>query len=287
MTMTEPWENERKLVETTKEPITKKRLVEDLYDAGVRPGDTVIVHSSMKSIGWIVGESVTVIEALMEAVSKEGTLVMPTQTTGNGEPSRWQAPAVPEEWWDIIRTEMPPYDPVTSPTRKMGIISETFRKYPEVYRSAHPQASFAAWGKNAKLVVKTHPLDDVFGQASPLAKLYDLDAKILLIGIGLNANTSLHHAEFRANLPDMPRVKLGAAILEKGKRKWATWEQPDYNDDDFPRIAEEYEKHAGLFRVYIGQAESHIFSMRELVDFAVNWMKENRVYDGDELTWIT
>ena len=122
--MTEPWEREGKIVEATKEPITKKRLVDDLRRAGVNEGDTLIFHSSMTSIGWIVGGPVTVISALMEAVSKKGTLVMPTQSGDNGEPSNWKRPAVPEEWWQIIRDETPPYDPEITPTRGMGRIPE-------------------------------------------------------------------------------------------------------------------------------------------------------------------
>ena len=283
--MTEFWEAERRIIESTKEPITKKRLVKDLDKAGVRVGDTLIVHSSMKKMGWVVGGAVTVIEAFMDALTKDGTLVMPTQSTDNGEPSHWQAPAVPEAWWSIIRNEMPPYDPVTTPTRKMGIISETFRKYPEVYRSPHPQASFASWGKNAKHVATVHPVNDVFGEKSPLARLYELNAKILLIGIEYNSNTSLHYAEFKANLRNMPRISKSAALLEKGKRVWATWEEPDYNDDDFFRIGQEFEKATDRSAVYIGQAESHILPMKELIDFAANWMKEHREYIDGELKW--
>ncbi len=277
--MTVPWENERHLVEATKEPITKKRLVEDLHRAGIESGDTVLVHTSMRSIGWIVGGAVTAIAALMDAVTKEGTLVMPTQSTENGEPSRWQRPAVPENWWETIREEMPPYDPEITPTRKMGIIAETFRKYPRVFRSPHPQASFGAWGKMAQYVVEKHPVDDVFGDNSPLGRLYDLDAKILLIGIGLNANTSLHHAEFRAKLPNMPREHLGVAVLDNGRRVWKTWEQIEYNDDDFPKIAADFEERTGRTPVFIGQAESHLFPMRDLTDFGVKWLQKNRVYE--------
>ena len=283
--MTEPWETEKRIVESTKEPITKKRVLRDLRAAGVEIGDTVIVHTSMRSIGWIVGGAVTIIEALMQAVTDNGTIVIPTQSTDNGEPSHWRAPAVPESWWSIIRSEMPPYDPVTTPTRKMGIVAETFRKYPEVYRSPHPQASFAAWGKNAKEIVTVHPKDDVFGKNSPLGRLYEFDAKILLIGIQYNANTSLHYAEFKANLPNIPRVNKGAAVFEHGKRMWATWDEIDYNDDDFARIGQEFERAKDLSAVHIGQAESHIFPMRELVDFAVEWMREHRTYTEGELGW--
>ncbi|TFH01621.1 MAG: AAC(3) family N-acetyltransferase [Candidatus Thorarchaeota archaeon] len=276
--MTEHWENEGQIVEATEEPIMRKSLVEDFRKAGIYPGDTIIVHSSMRTIGWIIGGSVTVIEALMEAVSDQGTLVMPTQSTDNGEPSRWRHPPVPEGWWQLIRDETPPYNPETTPTRKMGIIAETFRKYPNVYRSAHPQASFGAWGKNAEYVVESHPLDDVFGENSPLAKLYELNTKILLIGIGLEANTCLHHAEAKANLPGMPMETKGASVLEEGKRVWKVWDEPEYNDDDFHMIAADFEMKEGLSPVYIGQAESHIFSMRALVDYAVEWLRKNRHY---------
>lgn len=280
--MTEPWDSERRIVESTREPITKKRLMRDLRNAGVRSGDILLVHSSMKSIGWTVGGAVTVIEALMETITEDGTLVMPTQSTDNGDPSRWQAPAVPQAWWDTIKNEMPPYNPVITPTRMIGVVPETFRKYPHVYRSAHPQASFGAWGKRGQYVVASHPVDDVFGENSPLGKLYELHAKILLIGIGYNANTSLHYAEYRAKLPNMPRVTMGAAVLVDGKRTWTTWEELDYNDSDFPQIAREYEKKSGQSAIYIGQAESHIFPMRELVDFAVGWLRKNRHYTENE-----
>jgi aminoglycoside 3-N-acetyltransferase len=261
---------------------SQKRLVEDLHNAGIRPGDTILVHASMRSIGWIVGGAVTAIAALMEAVTKEGTLVMPTQSTGNGEPSHWQRPAVPEDWWETIRREMPPYDPEITPTRNVGIITETFRKYPGAYRSQHPQASFGAWGKMAKYVVEKHPIDDVFRESSPLGRLYELDAKILLIGIGLTSNTSLHYAEFRAKVPNMPREHLGAAVLENGKRIWKTWEQIEYNDDDFPQISAEFEEKTELTPVYIGQAESHIFPMRDLIDFCVEWLTNNRMYEQED-----
>lgn len=276
--MSERWENEEQIVDATKEPITKKRLVADLRSAGVNPGDTLIVHTSMRTIGWIVGGAVTVIEALMEAVSDKGTLVMPTQSTDIGEPSRWQHPPVPEAWWQIIRDETPPYNPETTPTRKMGIIVETFRKYPNVYRSAHPSGSFGAWGRKAEYVVESHPVDDVFGNKSPLAKLYQLNAKILLVGIGLESITSLHYAEFKANLPDMPKENKGAAVLEGGKRVWKTWEAPAFDDEDFHKIAADFEEKNGLSPVNIGQAESHIFEMKPLIDFGMAWLRKNRNY---------
>jgi len=277
--MTEPWEREGKLVEATKEPITKKRLIDDLRKVGVKEGDTIIFHSSMQSIGWIVGGAVTVISALMNAVSEKGTLVMPTQSGDNGEPSNWKRPAVPEDWWQIIRDDTPPYNPETTPTRSMGRISETFRSYPNFHRSPHPVASFGAWGENAQLIVETHPYDDPFGDGSPLAKLYQLNAKILLVGIGLESITSLHYAEHKADLPNRPEENRAAALLENGKRVWKTWKESEFNDEDFHKIAADFEEQEGLSPVFIGQAESHIFSMKKLVDYGVEWLRKNRHYE--------
>lgn len=280
--MTEPWEREGRIVEATKEPITKQRIINDLRKAGIKKGDTIMFHSSMTSIGWIVGGAVTVISALMEAVSDEGNLIMPTQSGDNGEPSNWKYPAVPESWWQIIREETPPYNSETTPTRGMGIIPETFRKYPNVYRSPHPTASFAAWGKNAQQVVETHPYDDPFGDGSPLAKLYQLNAMVLLVGIGLESITSLHYAEHKADLPNRPVENRGAALLENGKRVWRTWKEPEFSDEDFHKIAADFEKQEDLSPVFIGQAESHIFNMRELIDYGVKWLKKNRQYEKSE-----
>jgi aminoglycoside 3-N-acetyltransferase len=263
------WEKEKQVVESTKEPITKKRLIHDFQNIGLQSGDAVIVHTSRSKIGWVVGDSVTVIESI---------IVMPAFTTGNTEPSGWNYPSVPEKWWPIVREETPPFMPDVSPVRGLGRLPEVFRKFPGVYRSNHPILSFTAWGKHAKEIVKNHRLDESFGASSPIGQLYELDGKILLIGVGYDNNSSLHHAEVRANIPNIPKKTNGAAILDKGKRVWKTWDEIDYSDHDFIEIGAVYEKSTQYMLQLIGQAESRLLSMKDLVDFAVRWMRENRKY---------
>jgi aminoglycoside 3-N-acetyltransferase len=272
------WEKEKQVVELTREPITKKRLIHDLHNIGLQTGDAVIVHSSMNKIGWIIGESVTFIESLMETVTDRGTIVMPAYTTGNTEPSGWNYPSVPKEWWPTIREEMPPFSPEVTPVRGLGRIPEVFRKFPRVYRSNHPILSFTAWGQYAKEIVKDHRLNQSFGQNSPIEKLYDLDGKILLIGVGYDNNSSLHHAEVRANIPNIPKKSNGAAILIDGKRAWKIWDEIDYSDHDFIEIGAAYEESIQYEPQLIGQAESRLLSMRDFIDFSARWMRDNRKY---------
>jgi len=274
----EPWEREKLIVEKTKEPITRERIVKDLKKIGVNEGDVLFVHSSMSRISWIIGGVVTVINALMEAVGEEGTLMMSGESSGNGEPSHWQYPAVPESWWEIIRRETPPYNPRTTPTRRIGKIPEAFRSFPGVLRSQHPQVSFQAWGKHAEYLVKSHPFEKPLGEGSPLDRFYELEGRILLLGVSHDFNTSIHLAEDKAKIPDFPTIEKGAAILEKGKRVWVTWTELLYDSEDFDRIGEAYEKSNSYTLGYIGQAESRLIEVKSLVDFAIEWMKKNRHY---------
>ena len=138
------------------------------------------------------------IHALMDVVTPEGTLVMPEHSGDLSDPANWRHPPVPENWWNIIRESMPAYHPDYTPSRGMGAIPEVFRTMPEVIRSDHPEVSFAAWGKHATFITSNHSLDYSLGENSPLAKIYDLNGKVLLLGVGFENNTSFHLSEIRA-----------------------------------------------------------------------------------------
>jgi aminoglycoside 3-N-acetyltransferase len=272
------WEKQKKVIDETSTPITRNRVIKDLARIGLNSGDVVVVHSSLSGMGWVVGGPVTVIDALMKVVTDEGTIAMPTHTSGNSEPSHWVAPPVPEEWWPIIRSEMPAYQSAITPADTVGIIPEVFRRFPGVVRSKHPQASVAAWGKHAKNIVETHRLDIAFGEDSPWGKLYSLQAKILLIGSGHDSNTALHLAELKAAIPNHPTEVQGAAVIEDGRREWKDWTEIQYYFEDFPQIGQAFEESIGYQPDKIGQAESRLLSMRAIVNFAVDWLHTNRKY---------
>jgi aminoglycoside 3-N-acetyltransferase len=192
--MSEQTEHEGAIIDQTREMITVEQLITDLRALGLKPGMTVLAHSSLSRLGWVCGSAQAVIEALEEVLTPAGTLVMPAHSSELSDPAEWRHPPVPQAWWEPIRATMPAFQPDLTPTRQMGRIAETFRKQNGVLRSAHPQVSFAAWGAQAKFVTDGHRLEHPLGEDSPLARIYALDGRILLLGVGHGNNTSLHLA---------------------------------------------------------------------------------------------
>jgi aminoglycoside 3-N-acetyltransferase len=257
-------------------PFTRGSLAGDLAALGLPPGATVMVHSSLSRLGWVAGGAQAVVLALLDAVGPEGTVVVPTHSGHLTDPARWESPPVPETWWSVIREETPAYDPRLTPTRSMGAVVECFRHLPGVRRSSHPTVSVAAHGPNRDRIVEEHSLAYGLGEDSPLARLYELDAFVLLLGVGHANNTSLHLAEYRADYPDKAWVTKASPVLVEGERQWAEWADLDPDDSDFDALGEAFGA-TGLETLGpVGGGTARLMRQRALVDFAVEWMSANR-----------
>ena len=260
-----------------REPVTPARLAKDLAALGLAPGDIVIVHTSLSRLGWVPGGAQAVIAALLDVLGDTGTLVMPAHTGHLTDPARWQAPPVPRAWWDTIREQTPAYDPALTPTRMMGAVAEAFRTYPRVLRSAHPHVSFAARGPAAAAVVGDHPLSSMFGERSPLARLYDLDAQVLLAGVDHANNTAIHLGETRADFPGKRIAAEGAPMLVDGERRWVTFTDTLPDDDDFARLGEDFARDTEHERRgALGWGEGRLMRVRAVVDYATGWLTSHR-----------
>jgi aminoglycoside 3-N-acetyltransferase len=263
---------ELEAIHLTPFPNTRTSLRKDFEKLGVKEGMVLIVHSSLSSIGWVCGGPVAVVQALMDVVGEQGTLIMPTQTVDNSDPAGWENPPVPKEWWETIRKEMPAYDPQYTPTRGMGKVVETFRTFPGVKRSLHPMYSFAAWGKQADYIVSDQPLENGFGPDSSIEKLYELGGHVLLIGVGYDSNTSLHYAEHA--IPNRKKLSKGSAVFEDGQQVWKTYEEILYDSEPFEQLGKAFEKEGHVTIGKIGMADCRLMHQPELIDFAKKWLVE-------------
>jgi aminoglycoside 3-N-acetyltransferase len=263
--------SEENIVQKTSAPRTCASLAEDLRRLGLKPGMAVLAHTSMSALGWVNGGPVAVIQALMDALTPEGTLMMPSHSGDLSDPINWSNPPVPAEWHQTIRETMPAYDPRITPTRGLGRVAELFRTFPDVVRSGHPCVSFAAWGAQARFLTEKHPLNWSLGEDSPLARLYDLDGYVLLLGAKHDSNTSIHLAQYRVE-GVFPPIKQGAPIMQDDQRRWVEYQDIELETDGFEEIGKSFQADGGIISGQVGSTESQLMRQRALVDYAVEWI---------------
>jgi len=160
----------------------RESLTADLHRIGVRPGDKLVVHSSLRAIGQVDGGSKSVVAALLDAVGSDGLIAAPTFT------------------YHATR-----FNPETEPSLT-GAITETVRHWPGAVRSWHPTHSWAMIGPDAADIADGHHLIGGVSFDSPLDRIAKAGGKVLLIGVGHAANTTIHVGETHANVPylDVP-----------------------------------------------------------------------------------
>ena len=171
-------------------------IVAGLRALGLGPGDMVQVHSALSSFGYVEGGAGTVVDAFVEVLGPEGTLMVPTFNHGSRS-------AFDDA--DEI------YDPET--TRSVnGAVTEAVRKRPEAHRSMHPTHPYAAIGPRAEWLTSEHLDLKTFDERSPLGKLVSEGGKVCMFGIGMNACTTAHVAETRAGAKCMGYRQLARKV---------------------------------------------------------------------------
>jgi len=167
---------------TGRDIITRSRLVADLKSLGVREGMDLLVHSSLRRIGPVVGGPDTIIDGLREVIGSAATLLMPT-ISGSVTPDQ-----------PVFHVEHTP--------SSVGYLTNVFRKRRGAVRSLHPVHSVAAVGKRAGFYTQEHlAANTPWSPESPYGKLMRTDGWVLLLGVNLNANTCFHALEIEALIP--------------------------------------------------------------------------------------
>ena len=249
--------------------VTQAELCADLQKLGLEPGALLVVHSSLSSMGWVLGGAETVVRSLLEVLGPKGTLVMPAATPQCADPATWKEPELPDAWIPRIRAHQPLFDVSTTRT-SLGAIPETFRTWPGTLRSEHPLESVCARGALARSLLESHPLAFSEGPGTPFGRLHEHDAWILLLGVGFNRCTALHHAETLVENRRTTTVRF--PVLEGGERR--ILEVPNVADDydtHFPRFGERFVAAMKPRQGRIGTAAALLFPMRQLVDLATRY----------------
>ncbi len=233
------------------------------FEAAFGDAEVIVLHSSPRAIGWVAGGVEGIGQALLGALHAR-TLVVPTFTVQRMDPATWFNPPAPPELWDAVRDELPLYDPDRSPPRGMGRLAEYVWRAERAIRSSHPVESVATIGPRAESIARPHPIDDPMGPRSPWARLYELDARVVLVGVGLERCSILHHAERMAELPYIAVAAYGMPVEIDGVRCWVEAESGNNCSDGFPQL----EPSIAFSEHQIGDALVRTASARVLVDTA-------------------
>ncbi|MFJ8621276.1 aminoglycoside N(3)-acetyltransferase [Kitasatospora sp. NPDC093550] len=245
-------------------PLDETALRDELEALGVRPGSVLMIHSSLSAFGHVDGGADAVVRALLAAVGPSGTIVVPTYTRQVADPCP-DSRAFDDPETLEARAAVPLFHDAL-PT-VMGAIPSAVLAHPDRVRSRHPQASLAAIGPDARAICARQPFGYALGSGSPFGEIHRLGGSILLLGVGHNRNSFLHHAE---SLVPAHRKKLRRFPYEvDGERVWCeALDVGNDNDTYFPLIGTEFAALGLTRRRVIGSAPCELVPAVDFVDFA-------------------
>ena len=237
--------------QTTRPETTENELADQLRALGVAPGGVLVVHTSFRAVRPVAGGPAGLIGALRAALGQRGTLVMPSWTGSDEEP----------------------FDPRTTPASSdLGIVAETFWRMPGVVRSEHPFA-FAAIGPQAEAVTSGPLPLPPHVHDSPIGRVYDRDGQVLLLGVGHDANTTLHLAELLAGVPY--GVPKHITIQRHGRPVRVPYRENDHCCLRFG-LADGWLRERGLqAEGRVGHADARLVRSRDIVGVALEHLADD------------
>ena len=260
---------------------SRQELADGFRALGVRAGDTVMLHASIRAVGAIAGGPDQIHLALKDALTADGTLMMYA--------------SCPEYYDEVgrghLRTDqerelldkLPAFDPFTARSqRENGALVELFRTYPGCTVNQHV-ARFVVWGKHASHLISSQPWDYACGRASALERLAGLDGQILLLGCDHDTVTFLHYVEHIVDIPDKHIARYRVPVQEAGKRVWRDMAEvdtsdrgahPNWPDRFFARIVDTYLEQTGNSGGRVGDAQSFLLDSRGLLELALGAMRD-------------
>jgi aminoglycoside 3-N-acetyltransferase len=230
--------------------VTGSQLTRQLGALGVEAGGVLLVHAAFSKIAPVERGPHGLVEALLAVIGERGTLVMPSMADDD----------------DL------PFDRGTTPCRAVGMLADCFWRMPGVLRSDSPHA-FAAIGPHAGRITSPHPVDVPHGLDSPPGRVYELDGQVLLLGVGHDADTTIHVAEHIAGV--RYRQPKHATVVLDGQPKRCEYGETDHCCENF-RLLDAWLEAAGRQRRgRVGHAEARLARSRDIVSAALDRLRRN------------
>ena len=217
---------------------------------GVRPGDLLLAHSSLKSFGAVDGGAEAVADALVRSVAPGGTVFVPT----------FNFAKLP---WDLATT-----------ASLTGAITEAFRHRPGAVRSNHPTHALAGIGPEAEAILADHESKHPFGEDSPLWRLWQRNAWVLLIGCDHRASSMIHVAEEVLGVPYLKRTRTQKIITPQGTRE-VTLRRPNCSNG-FNQIAAALRAVDKIVDGTIGSSRLMLMRADDIVGVASEMLRRDR-----------
>lgn len=246
---------------------SRSELTDAFRRLGVRAGDTVMLHASVRAVGEVAGGPDQIHLALKDALTPRGTLMMYASCpayydeVGRGH-------LTPQQERELLE-KLPPFDPLTARSqRENGALVELLRTYPGCAVNPHV-ARFVVWGKQAQHLISEQPWDYAMGRGSALERFAALDGRILLLGSDHDTVTFLHYAEHIVDIPGKRVARYKVPVDEEGRRAWKDMAEPP---DFFARIVDAYLERTDNRGDLVGDAQSFLLDSPGLLDFALQVM---------------
>jgi aminoglycoside 3-N-acetyltransferase len=260
---------------------SRQSLVADFRQLGVHPGDTVMLHASVRAVGDVAGGPDQIHLALKDALTDAGTLLMYASCpayydeVGRGN-------LTPDVERDVL-DKLPAFDPITARSqRDNGALVELFRTWPDSIVNHHV-ARFVLWGRQARRLIETQPWDYALGQGSALDRFVALGGRILMLGSDHDTVTFLHYAEHIVDIPNkrIVRFQVPVDIDGSGTREWREMAEVDtgerahdhWPDRFFARLVDTYLAQTHNRGSLVGHASSFLLDAPELLAFALPIMQ--------------
>jgi aminoglycoside 3-N-acetyltransferase len=269
--------------------LSRAELARDFINLGIQPGDTVMLHASVRAVGPVAGGPDQIHLALKDALTDAGTLMMYAGCPiGYDDVGRGHLNAIEER---AVVDKQPPFDADTArAARDHGVLVEFFRTSPGSLVNNHV-ARFVVWGRHAGHLISKQPWNYAFGRDSALERFVELDGKILLLGCDHDNVTFLHYAEHIVDIPGKRIARFEVPVLENGERVWREMEEFDsaagaharFPDRFFAQIVNRHLSRTRNRGGRVGHAHAFLTDAKGLLELALAEMQ--RAAAGTRQLW--